>query len=380
MQLLNYQPLLESKPIILNSSKKNLTTLVKLSTDHLLIEQQLNNNINCQNKLNIQLRNNQKYSDNRRYTISDISAIDKSKKKNRFLNHYRSHDQLFFIDVSEKSHKEVKNKFSALLAAGTSARLPDSLSLCLQKVLNHHQNIDSKIYFLEDGEIVTARKHCFQIGVDKKIQSNESVPLPDLPVIKKPVTNLSIKSEKLSAIKLKKNFVKSFSFSLRQYNRKKSEAQLMDKKNNSIKTQNSNSSIATITTAPNGIASIAFVDSSDVDDNLTSVSNINSSLPQVIPLMVKVNNLKQQQESKKEQAQIGFEFRPKAINSSNASTSAQSLFASGAALRSKSPGAIINRLSNFARGKYRSSLSERSINSVNVDEKVRKVKKVKICL
>lgn len=42
--------------------------------------------------------------------------------------------------------------------------------------------------------------------------------------------------------------------------------------------------------------------------------------------------------------------------------------------RSKSPGGhIINKISNFARGKYRNSLSEKQTNSVNSDDKVRKV-------
>jgi hypothetical protein len=42
--------------------------------------------------------------------------------------------------------------------------------------------------------------------------------------------------------------------------------------------------------------------------------------------------------------------------------------------RSKSPGGhIINKISNFARGRYRNSLSEKQSNSVAVDDKVRKV-------
>lgn len=42
--------------------------------------------------------------------------------------------------------------------------------------------------------------------------------------------------------------------------------------------------------------------------------------------------------------------------------------------RSKSPGGqLINKISNFARGKYRNSLSEKQANSVASDEKIRKV-------
>lgn len=42
-------------------------------------------------------------------------------------------------------------------------------------------------------------------------------------------------------------------------------------------------------------------------------------------------------------------------------------------LRSKSPGAFIERLSSFARGKYRSSLSEKSSSSKILDELPKRV-------
>ncbi|EFO12418.1 hypothetical protein LOAG_16115, partial [Loa loa] len=57
-----------------------------------------------------------------------------------------------------------------------------------------------------------------------------------------------------------------------------------------------------------------------------------------------------------------FEFRPSSKENSKNSK----------ATRSKSPGAFIERLSSFARGKYRSSLSERPTQSKNFGERPRR--------
>uniref|UniRef100_A0A915LK94 Leucine-rich repeat protein soc-2 homolog n=1 Tax=Meloidogyne javanica TaxID=6303 RepID=A0A915LK94_MELJA len=67
---------------------------------------------------------------------------------------------------------------------------------------------------------------------------------------------------------------------------------------------------------------------------------------------------------------VELEFRPNnganSIGDCNLNNGSQSA-------RSKSPGGhIINKISNFARGKYRNSLSEKQTNSVNSDDKVRK--------
>lgn len=58
-----------------------------------------------------------------------------------------------------------------------------------------------------------------------------------------------------------------------------------------------------------------------------------------------------------------FEFRPSSKENGKGLKST----------RSKSPGAFIERLSSFARGKYRSSLSERPTQSRNFDERPRRV-------
>lgn len=58
-----------------------------------------------------------------------------------------------------------------------------------------------------------------------------------------------------------------------------------------------------------------------------------------------------------------FEFRPSSKENGKNSK----------ATRSKSPGAFIERLSSFARGKYRSSLSERPTQSKNLGERPRRV-------
>ncbi|EJW73094.1 hypothetical protein WUBG_15998, partial [Wuchereria bancrofti] len=57
-----------------------------------------------------------------------------------------------------------------------------------------------------------------------------------------------------------------------------------------------------------------------------------------------------------------FEFRPSSKENGKNSKG----------IRSKSPGAFIERLSSFARGKYRSSLSERPTQSKNYDERPRR--------
>ncbi|VDM98725.1 unnamed protein product, partial [Onchocerca ochengi] len=62
-------------------------------------------------------------------------------------------------------------------------------------------------------------------------------------------------------------------------------------------------------------------------------------------------------------ATTNFEFRPSSKeNGKNSKVT-----------RSKSPGAFIERLSSFARGKYRSSLSERPTQSKNFGERPRRV-------
>jgi hypothetical protein len=74
-----------------------------------------------------------------------------------------------------------------------------------------------------------------------------------------------------------------------------------------------------------------------------------------------------------------FEFRPKHSSNNNEIVNAASArnagnsSANGSQLRSKSPSAIINRFTNFARGKYRNSLSEKTTNAVIADDKLRRV-------
>lgn len=75
-----------------------------------------------------------------------------------------------------------------------------------------------------------------------------------------------------------------------------------------------------------------------------------------------------------------FEFRPANTASNNSTSSPASARstgsaanASGSQTRSKSPSAIINRFTNFARGKYRNSLSEKTSNTVVADDRLRRV-------
>lgn len=60
-----------------------------------------------------------------------------------------------------------------------------------------------------------------------------------------------------------------------------------------------------------------------------------------------------------------FEFRPCGKNSTSNSVS-------GPSGRSKSPGAIIERFTNFARGKYRNSMNEKLV-SMSIDDRPRRV-------
>jgi hypothetical protein len=68
-----------------------------------------------------------------------------------------------------------------------------------------------------------------------------------------------------------------------------------------------------------------------------------------------------------------LEFRPNNSGNGQPGTAANSN--GNQSTRSKSPGGhIINKISNFARGKYRNSLSEKQSNSISLsDDKVRKV-------
>ncbi|KAI6217985.1 hypothetical protein M3Y99_01740100 [Aphelenchoides fujianensis] len=68
-----------------------------------------------------------------------------------------------------------------------------------------------------------------------------------------------------------------------------------------------------------------------------------------------------------------FEFRPNAQPAASAFSRNAAASSSGSQNRSKSPGAFINRLSSFARGrKYRNSLSERTNYAVNADDRTRR--------
>lgn len=74
-----------------------------------------------------------------------------------------------------------------------------------------------------------------------------------------------------------------------------------------------------------------------------------------------------------------FEFRPTPSNAGNnspasARSTGGSSTANGSQTRSKSPSAIINRFTNFARGKYRNSLSEKTSNTVTTDDRLRRVR------
>ena len=70
-----------------------------------------------------------------------------------------------------------------------------------------------------------------------------------------------------------------------------------------------------------------------------------------------------------------LEFRPNNSGSNGQTASITSSNTNGSqSARSKSPGGqLINKISNFARGKYRNSLSEKQANSVASDDKIRKV-------
>jgi hypothetical protein len=70
-----------------------------------------------------------------------------------------------------------------------------------------------------------------------------------------------------------------------------------------------------------------------------------------------------------------LEFRPNNSSSGNNGHPVGTEKNNGSqSARSKSPGGhIMNKISNFARGKYRNSLSEKQTNSVAADDKVRKV-------
>jgi hypothetical protein len=74
-----------------------------------------------------------------------------------------------------------------------------------------------------------------------------------------------------------------------------------------------------------------------------------------------------------------FEFRPTSTANNNSTGSPASARSTGGASnasgsqRSKSPSAIINRFTNFARGKYRNSLSEKTSNAVVADDRHRRV-------
>lgn len=76
-----------------------------------------------------------------------------------------------------------------------------------------------------------------------------------------------------------------------------------------------------------------------------------------------------------------FEFRLTNSASNNAAGSPSSARSpngasttGGSQTRSKSPNAIINRFTNFARGKYRNSLSEKTTNTVVADDRIKRVR------
>lgn len=232
------------------------------------------------------------------------------------------------ILATTKTNSSVSNKFSgkqsvhghgfsALLAGSTSVRLPDSLTLCFQKALGGGYHSNSNNYYTDNsttshlsglnssGGGIIAGKHSFQIGDSNGSNNNYNngfnIPLiPQQPVQKK-FSFLSTK--KFSASKMNSN----------------------DSKN------------------------------SDLTDSTWATK-------------------------KPTQAVADFEFRPKASESNNNlhgnnsnnnngsitndPNSSSSALINGSSQRSKSPAAIINRLSNFARGKYRNSMNEKTVNTI----------------
>lgn len=100
------------------------------------------------------------------------------------------------------------------------------------------------------------------------------------------------------------------------------------------------------------------------NNNITSNNNNNSN--NITTTNNNNNNNNEQQQSSARlvaSSATNFEFRPSSKESGKNSKTT----------RSKSPGAFIERLSSFARGKYRSSLSERPTQSKNFGERPRRV-------
>ncbi|CEF71253.1 Leucine-rich repeat protein SHOC-2 [Strongyloides ratti] len=105
----------------------------------------------------------------------------------------------------------------------------------------------------------------------------------------------------------------------------------------------------------------------------------------------KITETPQQQEvaifmDEEETANNEFEFRPSSSktsqqNSNGGNKEVKHAKTSSIANRSKSPSAFIEKLSNFARGKYRSSLNEKSSSANTLENKLRKdiIKEIQKC-
>ncbi|KAI1714348.1 leucine rich repeat domain-containing protein [Ditylenchus destructor] len=195
--------------------------------------------------------------------------------------------------------------FSALLAAGSSARLPDSLALCFQKALCHTSFSGPTVQDQRGGGFAQG-KHSFQVGAGKKINQKET-------------------SNHFAG------HVSNF-FTRRKHMEKHS----------------ANSAPGT----PNGTTTISLNDDEPASPMKKPTATVVIGSQQLPPGTA-----------------AGVEFRPNKDGNTKGSEKGQGN--GGSSQRSKSPGAIIGRMANFARGKVRSSMSEKTANAV-VDDKARR--------